>query len=83
MKTTFIERLTQNIQSSISQQPLIGSSSYFKLTVRVPIQNQKLLEMKTFFIGRWPQNIKISISQQPLIGSSLNFKIMLSVPNQS
>ena len=38
------ERRPQNIQSGICQQPLIGSSSNFKLKLRGPNQNQQYLK---------------------------------------
>ena len=60
-------RRTQNIKSGISQQPLIGSSSNFKLKLIGPNQNFILLIMKMTYKGRRPQNIKSGISQQPLM----------------
>ena len=94
MKTTSNGRRPQNIKSWISQQPLIGSSSNFKLKLRGPNQNQKYmkwrrppmeddLQWKTTSNGRRPPNIKSWISQQPLIGSSSNFKLKLRGPNQN
>ena len=47
-KTTTNGRQPQNIKSWISQQPLIWSSSNFKLKLREPNQNHKCLK------GRWP-----------------------------
>ena len=44
MKTTSNGRWPQNIKRWISQQPLIGSSSNFKLKLRGPNQNLKLLK---------------------------------------
>jgi hypothetical protein len=68
MKTASKGRKPQNIINGISQQPLIGSYSNFKLHIL------KILKMKTTYNGRRPQNIKTEISQQPLIRSSSNFK---------
>ena len=76
----------------VSQQPLVGSSSNFKLILRGPNQHQKCLKWrrspmeddlnrKRTSNGRWPQNIKTWISQQPLIRSSSNFKPKLRGPN--
>jgi hypothetical protein len=44
MKTTSNGRRPQNIKSGISQQPLIGSSSNFKLKLRGPHKNKKCLK---------------------------------------
>ena len=82
MKTTSNGRRPQNIKSWISQQPLIGSFSNLKLTLRGPNQNKKILEMKTKPKGRRPQNIKSCISQQPLIRSSNFFEISLKGTKQ-
>ena len=60
------------------QQPLIGSSSNFKLKLRVPNQNKKCK-----MHGRQPQIIKSWIFHQPLIGSSTHFKLRLRGPNQN
>ena len=46
MKTTYNVRQPQNIKSWISQQPLFGSSSNFKLNLRGPYQNQKFLKLR-------------------------------------
>ena len=67
MKKTYNGRRPQNIESGISQQPLIGSSSNFTLKLRVPNQNQKILQMKTTYNGRRPKHIESGISQQPLV----------------
>jgi hypothetical protein len=72
----------QNIKSGITQRPLIGYSSNFKLKLRGPNQNKIWLEMKTTFDGRQHQNIKSGISHQPLVGSSSNFTLELRGPNQ-
>ena len=63
MKMTSIERQPQNIKSGISQQPLIGSSSNFKLKLRGPDNNKKLLEIKMSSIGRQTSNIEWKIFQ--------------------
>ena len=77
-------RRPQNIKSGISQWLLIRSSSNFKLKLRGPNRNKKIIvEMKTTSNGRRPQNIKSWISQQPLIGSSSNFKLKLRGPNKN
>ena len=76
-KTISNRRRPQNIESGISHQPLIGSSSNFKLKLRVPNQNQKILQMKTTSNGRRPKHIESGISQQPLVGSYSNFKLKL------
>ena len=52
MKTNSDGRRYQKIKSGIYQEPLIGSSSNFKLKLRGPNQNRKLLEMKTTSNGR-------------------------------
>ena len=52
-KTLSIGRWPQIIKSGISQQPLIRSSSNFKLKLREP--NKKMLQMKTTSIRRQPQ----------------------------
>ena len=62
IKTTSNGRLHQNIESGISQQPLIGSSSNFILQMRGPNQNWILLQIKTISNGRQTQNIKVVIS---------------------
>jgi hypothetical protein len=72
MKTTSNGRQPPKIKSGISQQPLIRSSSNFKLKLRGQIQNLIMVLMKTTSNGRQPQNIESGISQQ-LIGSSSNF----------
>ena len=82
MKTTSNGRRPQNIKSWISQQPLIGSASNFKLKLKGPnkIKNSWIeddLQWKT------TSNIKSWISQQPLIGSSSNFKLKLRGTNQN
>ena len=46
MKTTSNRRQPQNIKSGISQQPLIGSSSNFKLKLRGPTQIHKCLKWR-------------------------------------
>ena len=46
MKTTSNGRRPQNIKSWISQQPLIGSSSNFKLKLRGPNKNIKCLKWR-------------------------------------
>ena len=46
MKTTSNGRRPQNIKSWISQQPLIGSSSNFKLKLRGPNKNNKCLKWR-------------------------------------
>ena len=46
IKTTSNGRRPQNIKSWISQQPLIGSSSNFKLKLRGLNQNQKCLKWR-------------------------------------
>ena len=76
-------KTTSNIESAISQQPLIGSSSNFKLKLRGPKQNQKMLQMKTTSDGRRPKHIESGISQQPLVGSYSNFKLKLRGTNQN
>ena len=68
--TTSNGRRPQNIKSWIPQQPLIGSSSNFKLKLRGPNQNKKMLQMKTTCNGRRLQDIEIEITQQPMIRSS-------------
>jgi hypothetical protein len=75
--------ILQNIQIGISQQPLIGSSSNFKIKFMGPNQNLKLAERKTTLNGRRPQNIKDGISQQVLIRSSSNFKLKVMGQNQN
>ena len=72
-------RRPQNIKSGISQQPLIGSYSNFKLRVRRSQQSVKILQMKTTSHKRRPQNIKSGIYQEPLIGSYSNFKKLLQI----
>jgi hypothetical protein len=52
MKKTSYGRRPENIKSGISQQPLIGSNSNFKLKLRLPKKNLQILEMKTTFNGR-------------------------------
>jgi hypothetical protein len=47
-----IGKRPQNIKSGISQQPLIGSSSNFKLKLMGPNQNKMLLENKRTSDGR-------------------------------
>ena len=74
-KTLSIGRWPQIIKSGISQQPLIRSSSNFKLKIRGPNQNLILLKKKTTSNERWPQNIKSGISQLLLIWSSSTFKL--------
>ena len=69
-------------QSLISQQPLIGSYSTFKLKAMGPTQNIKLLWLKTTYYGRQPQNIKSWISQLPLVGSSSYFKLKTNEPTK-
>jgi hypothetical protein len=54
MKMTFHGRQPQKIKSGISQQPLIGSSSNFKLKLKGRYQILKLHDMKTAFHGRQP-----------------------------
>ena len=46
IKTTCNGRQPQNIKSWISQQPLIGSSSNFKLKLRGPNKNNKCLKWR-------------------------------------
>jgi hypothetical protein len=77
MKRTSDGGQNQNIKSGISQQPLIGSSSNFKLKFCLKFK------MKMTSDGRRPQNIKSGTSQPPLIGSSSNFKLKLRGPNQN
>ena len=80
MKMTSNGRRPPNIKSWISQQPLIGSSSNFKLKLRGPNQNalnEDDLQWKT------TSKYEIWISQQPLIGSSSNFKLKLRGPTQN
>ena len=55
--------MEDNHQNGISQQPLIGSVSNFKLKLWGPNQNRKLLETKTKYNGRQPQNNKSGITQ--------------------
>ena len=55
MKATSNGRIPQNIESGISQQPLIGSSSNVILKLMGPNQNWILLEIKTIANGRRPQ----------------------------
>ena len=76
-------KMTSNYYNGISKQPLIRSSSNFKLKLRRPNQNSIMLKMKTTFNGRRPQNIKSGIFQQPLIISSLYFKLKPMGPNQN
>ena len=75
MKMTCHGRRPQNIQSGISQQPLIGSSQILNLSLY-----DQIIFCKSF-IWRWPplegNTIKIEISQQPLIGSYSDFTLML------
>ena len=59
MKKTSNETQPHNIESGITQKPLIGSFSNLK--------NSILLEMKKTSNGRRHQNNKSGISQQPLI----------------
>ena len=61
-----------SFQSWMSQQPMIESSSNFKLKLRGPYQIRNAwhsydLHQKMTSNGRWPQNIEIWISQQSLI----------------
>ena len=56
-KTIINGRRPQNIESSISQQPLVGFSSNFKLKLRGPNQNQKCLN-KDDLNQRRPQIIE-------------------------
>ena len=76
-------RRPQNIKSGISQQPLIGSYSNFKLRVRRSQQSVKILQMKTTSHKRRPQNIKSGIYQEPLIGSYSNFRLKLRLPKKN
>ena len=77
LKITSNGRQPQNIKSGISQQPLIGSYSSFKLKLRWPNNILQIPEMKTSSNGRRPQTIKSGISQQPLIAPYSNLKLML------
>ena len=45
-KTTSNGRRPQNIKSGISQQPLIGSYSNFKLRLRRPKQSVQILQLR-------------------------------------
>jgi hypothetical protein len=83
IKMTFNGKRPTIIKSLISQQPLIGSSSNFRLKLRGPDQYWILLEMKTTSDGRRPQNIKSGVSKQPLIRSSSIFKQKQRVPYQN
>jgi hypothetical protein len=82
MKMTSIGRRPQNIKSGMSQKPLIGSYSNFKLKLRWPNYIFKILKMKATSNGRRPQNIKSRISQKPIIGLYSNFKLKLIWPYQ-
>ena len=75
MEKTYIGRRPQSIKTGISQWPLIGTFSNFKLKLMGPNQNLKLYDMKTTFHGRLLQNIKSGISQQPPIRSFSNFDL--------
>ena len=77
MEDTFQWRMTSRYWSGIFQQPLIGSSSPFKLKLRGP--NWKLFEMKTTSDGR---NNYSGISHQPLMGFSSSFKLKLRGSNK-
>ena len=51
MKMTSNGRQPQNIKSGISQQPLIGSYSNFKLKISGPNHILQIHQMKTTFKG--------------------------------
>ena len=79
MKTTSFGRRPhgswpQNIESGISQHPLIGSYYYFETYFVNPLNEDD-------FQWKATQNIKSGISQQPLIGSYSNFNLLLLWPN--
>ena len=69
-QTTSNGRRPQNIKSRISQQPLIGFSSNFKLKLRGPNQNQKCLKQRRPPMEdnlQWsdlPQNLNLSSGDQ-------------------
>ena len=69
--------LQWNINSGISQQPLIRSSSNFKLDFKEPNKYSISLQMKTTFNGRRTQNNKSGISQQQIIRSYSDFNLIL------
>ena len=88
MKTTSTGRWPQNIKSWISQQPITGSSSDFKLNVLGLNQkhsgdqpNSKMLEMKPTSNEK-NKNTKSWISQPQLIWPFSNFKLKLWGQNQ-
>ena len=66
-------RLPQNIKSGLSQQPLIGSYSNFKLRLRRPKQSVQIFQWRQSPI----EHIKSGISQQPLIGLYSNLNLSL------
>ena len=75
MKTISKERRPQNIKGGISQQPLIGSCSNFKLILKLNHILQ-ILKMKTTSNGRRPQNTKSGMSQQTtFLNSQIDVKI--------
>ena len=79
-------RPKQNLSlSGISQEPIVGSYSNFKLELsfklRWPNPIGQILNMKKTSNGRWPQNIRSGISQEPMVGSYSNFKPKLRWPN--
>ena len=50
-------RQPQTIKSGISQKPIIGSYSNFKLKLRWPNHSLQILKMKPTSNGRWPEKI--------------------------
>ena len=74
---TFNGRRPQNIKSVISQQPLIGPYSNFKLKLLWPNPILQILKMKTTSSGRRPQNIKCRIFSNNLLdhGQILNLSL--------
>ena len=82
MKTTSNERWPQKINNGISQKPLIGSSSNFRIKLRGENQKWTMVEMNKTSNRRRPQNIS-GISQQPQGVSYLNLKLKLIWPNQN
>ena len=77
MEKTYNGRRPQSVKPGISQPPLIGAFSNFKIKLMGPNQNLKLHDMKTTFHGRLLQNIKSGISQHPLIRSYSDFNLSL------
>ena len=81
METTYKRRQPQNIKSWISQQPLIGSTSNFKLKLRGPNQNQKCLKRRGPTMGNDLKLLKVGyLSNHRLVSTQIKIQVQGTKP---